>query len=135
MKPPLRVLCCGFFYGSSSKRGKSFTERSFYLAGYGAVRFIIEYFREPDRDLGFVLQFGSSGDTTALFSSFLNFSTGQVLCALMIIGGGLLFFIRKKQTAGLSLEQQEGFQSEETDKKASGGQSKNAIRKKRKRIK
>ena len=70
---------------------------SFYLIGYGVVRFIIEYFREPDRDLGFVLQFGKPGETTALFSSFLNFSTGQILCALMIIGGAVLYAVRRKR--------------------------------------
>ena len=61
---------------------------SFYLIGYGFVRFFIEYLREPDRDLGFVLQFGDPGPTPALFSSLFNFSTGQILCLLMIIGGG-----------------------------------------------
>jgi prolipoprotein diacylglyceryltransferase len=36
-----------------------------YLIGYGTVRFFIEFFREPDAQLGFV---------------FFNFSMGQVLC-------------------------------------------------------
>jgi phosphatidylglycerol:prolipoprotein diacylglycerol transferase len=48
-----------------------------YLIGYGLVRFIIEYFREPDEHLGFVL---------------FSFSMGQVLCALMIAAGGFLYF-------------------------------------------
>jgi len=48
-----------------------------YLIGYGLVRFIIEYFREPDAHLGFVL---------------LSFSMGQILCSLMIISGGILYF-------------------------------------------
>lgn len=53
-----------------------------YLIGYGLVRFIIEYFREPDEHLGFVL---------------FSLSMGQVLCALMIAAGGLLFFhLRRK---------------------------------------
>ncbi|NTU58712.1 MAG: prolipoprotein diacylglyceryl transferase [Chlorobiaceae bacterium] len=43
-----------------------------YLIGYGTVRFFIEFFREPDAQLGFV---------------FLNFSMGQVLCFLMIAAG------------------------------------------------
>lgn len=104
---------------------------SFYLIGYGLVRFFIEYLREPDRDLGFVLQFGDAGPTPALFSSFLNFSTGQILCLLMIIGGVLLYFIRKKQTGGSfpSVEQPSKPQSSGT------ASHKNAIRKKRKSIK
>ncbi|MBW1959817.1 MAG: prolipoprotein diacylglyceryl transferase [Deltaproteobacteria bacterium] len=49
---------------------------AFYLAGYGTVRFFIEYFREPDAHLGFV---------------FLSFTMGQVLCGLMIICAVLLY--------------------------------------------
>ena len=48
-----------------------------YLIGYGTVRFVIEYFRQPDDHLGFV---------------FLSFSMGQILCALMIAGGVFLYF-------------------------------------------
>jgi phosphatidylglycerol:prolipoprotein diacylglycerol transferase len=40
------------------------------------VRFFIEYFREPDAHLGFVL---------------LSFSMGQILCLLMIAAGTCLF--------------------------------------------
>lgn len=69
---------------------------SWYLIGYGIVRFVIEYFREPDSYMGFALQFGNATETTALFSSFLNFSTGQVLCAIMILGGAALYLVRKK---------------------------------------
>jgi phosphatidylglycerol:prolipoprotein diacylglycerol transferase len=52
-----------------------------YLAGYGTVRFFIEFFREPDAQLGFV---------------FMSFTMGQVLCAAMIAGGALLFLYRSK---------------------------------------
>lgn len=49
-----------------------------YLFGYGMVRFIIEYFRQPDEHLGFVL---------------FNLSMGQLLCAAMMLTGvGLLGF-------------------------------------------
>jgi phosphatidylglycerol:prolipoprotein diacylglycerol transferase len=59
-----------------------------YLFGYGLVRFIIEFFREPDAHLGFVL---------------LSFSMGQVLCALMIASGVLLYAYlwRKEKTSKL----------------------------------
>ena len=44
-----------------------------FLIGYGAIRFIIEFFRQPDTQLGFVL---------------LGWMTmGQVLCVLMMITG------------------------------------------------
>ncbi len=49
---------------------------AFYLIGYGTVRFFIEYFRQPDTHLGYIL---------------LSFSMGQLLCAAMIICGALLF--------------------------------------------
>jgi phosphatidylglycerol:prolipoprotein diacylglycerol transferase len=60
-----------------------------YVIGYGLVRFVIEYFREPDADLGYRIQFVHDGVPPALFSSPFNFSTGQVLCALMIVGGAV----------------------------------------------
>ena len=55
-----------------------------YTGGYGLVRFFIEYFREPDADLGFRI-----GDKTANIyenTSLTNFSTGQILCFIMIVG-------------------------------------------------
>jgi phosphatidylglycerol:prolipoprotein diacylglycerol transferase len=54
---------------------------AFYLIGYGTVRFFIEFFREPDAHLGFVLGF---------------LSMGQVLCAGMIAAGGALFLILRR---------------------------------------
>jgi phosphatidylglycerol:prolipoprotein diacylglycerol transferase len=41
-----------------------------YLAGYGTVRFFIEFFRQPDAHLGFV---------------FFSLSMGQILCLSMVI--------------------------------------------------
>ena len=57
-----------------------------YAGGYGFFRFFIEYFREPDADIGFRI----SAETNApiyLNTSLLNISTGQILCFLMILGG------------------------------------------------
>jgi len=69
-----KKMPAGFFAGS-------------YLLLYGIVRFIIEYFREPDEQLGFV---------------FLNLSMGQVLCCIMILAGTALIirgFIKKRKAA------------------------------------
>jgi phosphatidylglycerol:prolipoprotein diacylglycerol transferase len=55
-----------------------------YLMGYGLVRFVIEYFREPDAHLGFV---------------WFTFSMGQVLCALMVLAGALLLALRRRPPA------------------------------------
>jgi phosphatidylglycerol:prolipoprotein diacylglycerol transferase len=54
-----------------------------YICGYGFVRFFIEFFREPDYQLGLVLGF---------------MSMGQVLCLLMMAAGiGILIW--RKNTA------------------------------------
>lgn len=43
-----------------------------YIILYGIARFIVEFFREPDAQLGFFADY---------------FSMGQILCTLMVIGG------------------------------------------------
>lgn len=58
-----------------------------YMAGYGLVRFFIEYFREPDADIGYVIKLGDPDASIHLLSTPLNFSMGQILCFLMIAGG------------------------------------------------
>jgi phosphatidylglycerol---prolipoprotein diacylglyceryl transferase len=51
-----------------------------FLWGYGIFRFVIEFFREPDPQLGFIIQW---------------LTMGQLLCLAMIAGGiGLLIYIR-----------------------------------------
>ena len=51
-----------------------------YIFGYGFVRFFIEFFREPDYQLGLVLSF---------------MSMGQVLCLLMMAAGITILIWRK----------------------------------------
>lgn len=64
---------------------------SIYLIGYGVFRFVIEYFRMPDEDMGFRV-----GDKMADINnnaSLLNLSMGQILCFIMIVCGiGLMLF-------------------------------------------
>ncbi len=53
-----------------------------YLMGYGLVRFFIEYARQPDAHLGFIL---------------FSLSMGQLLCLAMILAGGLLLvYLRRR---------------------------------------
>ena len=53
-----------------------------FLSVYGVFRFFVEFFREPDSQLGFILG---------------PFTMGQALSAFMIIGGILLFlYLRRK---------------------------------------
>jgi len=71
-----------------------------YIIGYGLVRFVIEYFREPDAGLNFPIQLGPASNPNYRLLSAFNFTTGQILCFLMIFFGGLFLFvlhIRKKR--------------------------------------
>lgn len=68
-----------------------------YLVGYGFFRFIIEYFREPDKGLDFPLQWGG-GSPNYLMKSLFNFTTGQIFCFVMILAGLLLMiFLNYKE--------------------------------------
>ena len=73
------------------RRVKKFegTLTGMYLIGYGVFRFIIEYFREPDTGLDFPLQWGQDSPNY-LMKSLFNFTTGQILCFLMILSGLLI---------------------------------------------
>ena len=53
-----------------------------FLSLYGTFRFFIEFFREPDVQVGFV---------------FGPFTMGQILCAFMIVGGIILFLYLKRK--------------------------------------
>ncbi|MCJ7747192.1 MAG: prolipoprotein diacylglyceryl transferase [Desulfobacterales bacterium] len=53
-----------------------------FLSLYGTFRFFIEFFREPDVQVGFV---------------FGPFTMGQILCAFMIVGGIILFVYLKRK--------------------------------------
>jgi phosphatidylglycerol---prolipoprotein diacylglyceryl transferase len=57
---------------------------AYYLIGYGAVRFFIEYVREPDAHLG--LYFGL-------------ITMGQILCLGMIVAGVALYFLLRPKAA------------------------------------
>lgn len=55
-----------------------------YLTGYGFVRFVIEYFREPDPNHGLI---------------WGVLSMGQILCLLMMLIGACIYMLRRKQKA------------------------------------
>jgi phosphatidylglycerol:prolipoprotein diacylglycerol transferase len=53
-----------------------------FLMLYGAFRFFVEFFREPDPQLGFILG---------------SFTMGQVLCGVMIgVGAGLMITLSRR---------------------------------------
>jgi phosphatidylglycerol:prolipoprotein diacylglycerol transferase len=52
-----------------------------FLIGYGIMRFFIEFFREPDEQIGYILAY---------------FTMGQILCLFMVVVG-ILFFKQKSK--------------------------------------
>jgi phosphatidylglycerol:prolipoprotein diacylglycerol transferase len=61
-----------------------------FLSLYGAFRFFVEFFREPDAQVGFILG---------------PFTMGQVLTSFMVIGGIILFFyLRNREKSKSQLE-------------------------------
>jgi len=58
-----------------------------YFLGYGFFRFIIEYFREPDSDIGYRFEIVKTTLPAAYAHPLLSFSTGQILCFLMVLFG------------------------------------------------
>jgi phosphatidylglycerol:prolipoprotein diacylglycerol transferase len=80
------VLWAFIWFFRNKKPFKGFL-LTLYLSGYGLVRFFIEYFREPDAELGYPLQFSKTLLPPALSHPALCFSTGQILCFLMIVTG------------------------------------------------
>lgn len=85
-----------FFIGPLARRKRP--DRPGMISGwwlilYGVFRFFIEYLREPDSNLGYVISLGNSDGPIELFESMLNFSMGQILCAMMIIAGILMIVL------------------------------------------
>lgn len=66
---------------SVNKVKKYWQISSLFLIFYGSFRFIVEFFREADSQLGYY---------------FGMITMGQILCAIMIIGGFVLFAIANK---------------------------------------
>jgi phosphatidylglycerol:prolipoprotein diacylglycerol transferase len=69
---------------------------SLYLGGYGVFRFFIEYFREPDSDLGYRIQLVPTDLSPAQAHPLLCFSTGQVFSFSMVVLAVLWFFIARR---------------------------------------
>ncbi len=79
----LFVLLAGLAWGAGLRQRAGFLSGVF-LAGYGASRAFVEYFREPDEQLGFII--GSA-------------TMGQLLCVPMIALGLYLMLRAKKVSA------------------------------------
>ncbi|WP_297211239.1 MULTISPECIES: prolipoprotein diacylglyceryl transferase [Thermodesulfovibrio] len=64
------------------KFSKSGILSAIFLILYGFFRFIAEFFREPDAQIGYILGF---------------LTMGQILCSIMIISGFVLLFFRSRE--------------------------------------
>ena len=60
---------------------------SLFLLGYGTTRAMVEFFREPDPQLGFFIEY---------------FTMGHLLCLPMIVAGIILFIFSIKHSSGLN---------------------------------
>ena len=67
-----------------------------YLCGYGVLRFIVEYFREPDAALGYRIQLVTPTLPPAIAHPLLCFTTGQVLSFFMILAGLIWAFFASR---------------------------------------
>jgi phosphatidylglycerol:prolipoprotein diacylglycerol transferase len=80
---------------------------SCYLMGYGIIRFVIEYARQPDAGIDWPIMLVPLENPVVQFSPF-NFSTGQILCFLMIVAGLICLFAfrarAKREAARASAE-------------------------------
>jgi len=89
-----------------------------YIAGYGFVRFFIEYFREPDRHIGFILKLSGKPAYIYRLDSFLNFTVGQLLCFVMITAGLLFILYAYKRRTRALVEKEDEEQKEQSKKQA-----------------
>jgi len=74
------VLLFVILWAVRNKKHRPGTILIYYVMGYGIIRFMIEFFRQPDPQIGFLGSY---------------FTLGQLLCVVMIAVGAL-FFLGKK---------------------------------------
>jgi phosphatidylglycerol:prolipoprotein diacylglycerol transferase len=79
------IVLFAFLWAVRKRRIPPGATLALYLIGYGTIRFFIEFFRQPDAQLGFV---------------FWVFSMGQLLCMAMIASGFGLWALLRRRSAG-----------------------------------
>lgn len=68
---------------------------SLFFFGYGSLRFVVEFFREADPQIGYYYKY---------------FTMGQILCVMMmVIGLGMLFYSKKLNLANPLVQRPEAF--------------------------
>ena len=73
-----------YVINSFNKHNKLGFNSGMYVFGYGFVRFFIEFFREPDDHLGFII---------------FDLSMGQLLCIAMMLSGIYIWYVGNQETA------------------------------------
>jgi phosphatidylglycerol:prolipoprotein diacylglycerol transferase len=103
-----------------------------YFMGYGLFRFFIEYFREPDEELGYRIEFIKSGLSPAFAHPPLSFSTGQIFCFCMIIFGVIWTIIcsRLPDREAVRLYEDSKDEPKPTEEKASERNQRRKLRRK-----
>ncbi len=96
-----------------------------YVIGYGIARFIAEYFREPDPQLGFVLDLSATESAPHLLATPWSFTMGHVFSSVMILGGLLYLLILRWWAAG---QPKVSTFATDTGPKRGGGKKKRAKR-------
>ncbi|MDR0540128.1 MAG: prolipoprotein diacylglyceryl transferase [Spirochaetaceae bacterium] len=104
-----------------------------YIAGYGLIRFVIEYFRQPDSDLGYRIQFAPNDLPLAYAHPLTSLSTGQLLCLGMVAAGGLIWFVSARVPgSAFSYVLKPPVEGSTAPESAAAGGTGNALRNKRK---
>jgi len=127
------VLWAIIWFFRSRKPFKGFLV-GLYFIGYGFFRFFIEYFREPDAELGYRIEFVKTTLPVAYAHPPLSFSTGQILCFLMVLFGTIWLIVASRlpnREVTYIYEKQEESQAE----KEASAKERNQRRKLRKKLK
>ena len=124
------VLWAIIWFFRSRKPFKGFLIGLYFL-GYGFFRFIIEYFREPDADLGYRIEFVKTTLPAAYAHPLLSFSTGQILCFFMILFGVIWLIIASR----LPNKEVTYLYSEDDDKSLTNAEKEEAAKERNKRRK
>jgi len=92
------VLWAVLWFGFRKRRAFRGQLMTIYIMGYGILRFLIEYVRQPDVELGFPIHLVRLDNPQIQFSPF-NLTTGQILNLLMILAGvsAYLLFRRRER--------------------------------------
>jgi len=104
-----------------------------YLLGYGFFRFFIEYFREPDAELGYRFEFIKTNLPPAYVHPPLSFSTGQIFCFFMILSGIIWLIVASRLPNREVIRVYE--EESDSDKKDASAKERNQRRKLRKKLK